>query len=237
MNMDRKAWSVASTIALAAIVAFSPALRAASADATAAPPADASATPQHPGGHAGPTAGMHGDSATPHARDGMMRHHQQMLGKMHSMPAGSPSLPGHDAFGAIGEVVALLEADPATDWSKVDLEALRRHLIDMNEVTLNAEAVSKPIDGGVAIRITGSGRTLAAIQRIVPMHAAEIDRLNGWSAKASPLDDGALLTVTSNNPKEVQHIRGLGFAGLMVSGVHHQAHHLAVAKGEPMHQH
>jgi hypothetical protein len=69
------------------------------------------------------------------------------------------------------------------------------------------------------------------------MHAAEIDGLNGWSAKAAPLDDGALLTVTSNNPKEVQHIRGLGFAGLMVSGAHHQAHHLAMAKGEPMHRH
>lgn len=237
MNMDRKAWSVASTITLASVVAFSPALRAASADATAAPPADVSATPQHPGGHAGPTAGMHGDSATPHAGDGMMRHHQQMMGKMDSMPAGAPSLPGQDAFGAIGEVVALLEADPATDWSKVDLEALRRHLIDMNEVTLNAEAVAKPIDGGVVIRVTGSGRTLAAIQRMVPMHAAEIDGLNGWSAKALPLDDGALLTVTSINPKEVQHIRGLGFAGLMVSGAHHQAHHLAMAKGEPMRQH
>lgn len=237
MNVNRKTWPVASAIALAWIVAFSPALRGASADVTAAPPADTAATPQHPGGHAGPMAGMHGDSATSHDGDEMLRHHQQMMGKMHSMHPGSPSLPGQDAFGAIGEVVAMLEADPATDWSKVDLDALRRHLIDMNEVALNAEAVSKPIDGGIAIRVTGSGRTLAAIGRMVPMHAAEIDGLNGWSAKASPLDDGALLTVTSNNPKEVQHIRGLGFAGLMVSGAHHQAHHLAMAKGEPMHRH
>jgi hypothetical protein len=37
--------------------------------------------------------------------------------------------------------------------------------------------------------------------------------------------------------KETRHIRGLGFAGLMVSGSHHQAHHLALAKGEPMHGH
>src|SRR5437773_2745413 len=40
------------------------------------------------------------------------------------------------------------------------------------------------------------------------------------------------LTVTSNRPKEVQHIRGLGFVGILVSGSHHQPHHLAMAKGE-----
>jgi len=33
----------------------------------------------------------------------------------------------------------------------------------------------------------------------------------------------------------VQHIRGLGFIGVMVSGSHHQADHLAMAKGEFVH--
>src|SRR5207237_2968719 len=128
-----------------------------------------------------------------------------------------------------------LEADPATDWSKVDLEALRQHLIDMNEVTLNANAVAKPIEGGVEIRVTGAGRTLAAIRRMVPMHATEIDGSKGWSAKVSKLPDGVLLAVTATDVKEVAHIRGLGFAGIMTSGSHHQAHHLAIAKGESMH--
>ena len=49
-----------------------------------------------------------------------------------------------------------------------DLEALRQHLIDMNEVTLRAEAVAKPIDGGLDIAVTGSGRTLTAIQHKSP---------------------------------------------------------------------
>ena len=53
-----------------------------------------------------------------------------------------PTQPGQDAFGAIQEIVRILEADPATDWSKVDLEALREHLIDMNEVTLHAAVVA-----------------------------------------------------------------------------------------------
>jgi len=52
----------------------------------------------------------------------------------------TPRMVGQDAFGAIREIVRILDADPKTDWSKVDLEALRQHLIDMNEV--NATAMS-----------------------------------------------------------------------------------------------
>jgi hypothetical protein len=58
------------------------------------------------------------------------------------------------------------QADADLDWSKIDLEALRQHLFDMNEVTLKADAATKTIDGGLEIAVTGSGRTLAAIQQM-----------------------------------------------------------------------
>ena len=38
------------------------------------------------------------------------------------MTGDMPTLPGQDAFGAIQEIVGKLDADPNTDWSKVDLE-------------------------------------------------------------------------------------------------------------------
>ena len=100
----------------------------------------------------------------------MMRQHQGMMGGHAGMhgAAMTPTSPGQDAFGAIQEIVRILDADPKTDWSKVDLEALRQHLIDMNEVTLRADAAAKPIDGGLEIAVTGSGRTLDAIQRMIP---------------------------------------------------------------------
>ena len=139
---------------------------------------------------------------------------------------------GQDAFAAVREIVQILEADPKTDWSKVALEALRQHLIDMNEVTLRADAAATETDGGVTIAVTGSGRTLAAIQRMVPAHATALNGLNGWSAAAAAVPDGVLLTVTARDPEEARHIRGLGFIGLMVSGAHHQPHHLAMARGE-----
>ena len=146
-------------------------------------------------------------------------------------------MPGQDAFGAVQEIVRILEADPKTDWSKVNLEVLRQHLIDMSEVTLKADAVTKPIDSGIEVTVTGTGRTVEAIQRMVPAQAHQVDQmhLNGWSAKTEPLPNGVLLTVTAGDPQQVQHIRGLGFIGFMASGSHHQAHHLAMAKGEFVH--
>ena len=170
----------------------------------------------------------------------MQQHHPEGMTPMHSgMHAGqmTPTMPGQDAFGAIQEIVRILEADPKTDWSKVDLEALRQHLIDMSEVTLKADAAAKPIEGGLEIAVTGSGRALVAIQRMIPAYAQTVNGLNGWNAKAAALPDGELLTVTSSEPKEVEHVRGLGFIGLIVSGSHHQMHHLAMAKGEFDHEH
>jgi hypothetical protein len=148
-----------------------------------------------------------------------------------------PTMPGQDAFGAIQEIVGILDADPKTDWSKVDLEALRQHLIDMNEVTLKAEESPRTIQGGLQIAVTGSGRTLVAIRRMVPEWAKMANGYNGWSTKTAPLPNGELLTVTATVPKEVQHIRGLGFIGLLASGSWHQQHHLMMARGEMMQMH
>jgi hypothetical protein len=178
----------------------------------------------------------------------MMQMHGQPMMQMHGQPSmqmhghgaeqmtmTTPTLPGQDAFGAIQEIVRMLEANPDTDWSKVDLESLRQHLIDMNEVTLRADAVAKQVDGGLEIAITGDGRTLAAIQHMIPAHAGELDQMIGWSAKTETLPNGVLLIVTSNDPQQVIKIRGLGFIGLLVSGSHHQSHHLAMAKQEMQH--
>ena len=97
-----------------------------------------------------------------------------------------PTMPGQDAFGTVQEIVQILEADPKTDWSKVNLEALRQHLIDMNEVTLKAEAAPKHIDGGLEITITGNDRTLVAIQRMIPAWVETMNGHQGWGTKAEP---------------------------------------------------
>jgi hypothetical protein len=72
---------------------------------------------------------------------------------------------------------------------------------------------------------------------MVPAHAQEIDGLNHWRVTAAALSNGMSLTVTSDDPKEVQKIRGLGFIGILVTGSHHKPHHLAMARGEFPHAH
>jgi hypothetical protein len=178
-------------------------------------------------------------SGQTHSHDSMPGHggdmHAQHMRAMHGMTTGVPTRPGQDAFGAIAEIVRLLDADPSTDWGKVDMERLRRHLIDMNEVVLRSAVTQTPVSGGLAMEITGTGRTEQAIQAMVVPHAAELDRLPLFSAKTESISGGVRLTVLARNPddaKVVARIRGLGFAGLLTEGAHHQAHHLAMAKGE-----
>lgn len=178
-------------------------------------------------------------SGQTHSHDSMSGHggdmHTQHLRAMQGMTSGVPTMPGQDAFGAIAEIVRLLDADPSTDWAKVDIERLRQHLIDMDEVVLRSAVKQTPVSGGLAMEITGTGRTEQAIRAMVVPHAVELDRLPSLAAKTESIPGGVRLTVLAKSPddaKSVARIRGLGFAGLLTEGAHHQAHHLAMGKGE-----
>jgi hypothetical protein len=182
---------------------------------------------------AGPGRPQQDQSMPSHGADMHAEHMRVMRG----MAGTGPTMPGQDAFGAIAEIVQILEADPATDWGKVDIERLRQHLIDMNEVVLHSVVKQTPVSGGLAMEITGSGRTEQAIRAMVVPHAAELDRMPSFTAKTETIPGGVRLTVIAKRPddaKLVARIRGLGFAGLITEGAHHQPHHLAIAKGEAL---
>ena len=153
----------------------------------------------------------------------------------HHPPAGAPTEAGQAAFAAIREIVAILESDPATDWSRVNLEALRRHLVMMDRVLMESEVGATPVPGGVQLDVTGKGDVARAIGEMVGTHAQVLDREPGLKSVGEKLPDGIRLTVTAEDPNDarlVARIRGLGFAGLLATGDHHAAHHLALAKGE-----
>jgi hypothetical protein len=188
--------------------------------------------------------GMHGQMQ----QGGMMgQMHSQMMqgqdgmhggmgghGGMHgqqSAATGTPTMPGQDAFGTIQEIVQILQSDPKTDWSKVNIDALRQHLIDMNEVTLHAAAAQRMIDNGIEITVTGEGRTLEAIKRMVPAHVNELHEI-GWNAKGEDLLNGVKLTVLASEAQPLTKLKALGFMGIMVQGGHHQPHHLMMAMGQ-----
>jgi hypothetical protein len=165
--------------------------------------------------------------------------HGPMMHSGTSAPSGVPTLPGQDAFGAIAEVVRILEADLTTDWSKVDVERLRQHLIDMNEVVLRAEVRPSVVPAGLTMQVTGAGRTEQAIRAMVVPHATEFDEMPELAAKTELMPGGVRLTVMARDPgdaKTIARVRGLGFIGLLTLGAHHQPH-LAMARGEAMSGH
>ena len=155
----------------------------------------------------------------------------------HHQGSALPTLPGQDAFGAIQEVVALLEADPETDWSQVDIDALRDHLIDMNRLILDARVERRRVEGGVEYRVLGDDdATRGAIERMVPAHAAMMNGRDGIGSRVEPTEGGVVLTLTSDDPATVERLVALGFFGYMARGDHHRPHHLAMARGESPHR-
>ena len=148
---------------------------------------------------------------------------------------GAPKQQGQAAFAAIAEIVGLLDADPKTDWQTVNINALQQHLTEMNALTHFAEVNVAKLTDGARFEVKGKGRTLNAIHNMIPAHAAELNKMQQWSATASTNLTGAVFVVTSPTPEIVRKIQGLGFFGLMATGAHHQPHHLAIATGKPMH--
>jgi len=143
--------------------------------------------------------------------------------------------PGQGAFAAIQEIVALLESDADTDWPKVNINGLRQHLIDMNNVTLRAEVTATSVAGGKRYFVTGPSSIRGSIDRMIMGHAETMDGVNGMNISGASVPDGTVMTVTVANPGDLSKLDGLGFIGIMALGIHHQDHHLMVAKGEDPH--
>ncbi len=148
--------------------------------------------------------------------------------------AGSPLMePGQSAFAAIAEVVRALEADPQTDWENVNIDLLRQHLRDMDVVTIDSTTQTDQIEGGLRFTVTGSPAVAPSIIRMVLAHAQMVDGIDGWAYSAVAIKGGAILTVTVP-PSGLAKLKGLGFYGLLASGIHHQPHHWMMANGMSM---
>ena len=144
---------------------------------------------------------------------------------------------GNDAFGTIQEVILFLENDPHTDWKKVNIEALRQHLTDMQDMTINIQTrETKNVPGGFRTTVTPTiPRALAALDRTLAAHPAQLEKETGWKMSVNKKDGKFIIQVTSDKPSDVDKIRGLGYVGIMAYGRHHQPHHLAIASGENPH--
>ncbi len=153
------------------------------------------------------------------------------------LPPDAPQHIGQETLGAIQETVGLLLADPTTDWSKVSVARLRRHLVDLDAVMLRSRVEEKPIDGGLEILVDGDSATLEAARRVVPAHVAAVEGFRGWRVEVldGATEDGTPLRLRLIAPdeSETEILRALGFFGFLASGIHRPGYHLALARGVP----
>ena len=144
---------------------------------------------------------------------------------------------GSAAFGTIQEVVKQLEADPTTDWSRVNLEALRLHLRDMENITLNVEVASQdPIDSGVRLVVRPTNASAAqSLSRTLAAHGPQLLQERGWKMTTIKNQDSFRIDITTPNEDEIGQVRALGYIGMLVVGAHHSEHHWAIASGHHPH--
>lgn len=147
-------------------------------------------------------------------------------------PTNAPqqaTMPGQEAFGTIGEIVSILQSYPSTDWSNVNISALREHLIDMNVVTMDSIVSERDLDGAVEFVATGDARTLEGLKRMVPMHTDMILSTVPWMNASYHIDSDS---VTLRIEGDTQRAHALGFIGIMtIDSAHHPVHHMMIARG------
>ena len=166
-------------------------------------------------------------AAQDHAHAGM--HGQQPTGA--TAPDAS-RLGGQAAFATIAEVIRQLEADSTTDWTRVDLERLRAHLVDMDAVTLRSSIAREDVPGGARFTVRGDERVVAATRRMATAHAPMLRAERGWEMRVADAGTPLVVTVTGADSAATARIRALGLVGLLATGDHHAMHHVAIARGE-----
>ena len=143
---------------------------------------------------------------------------------------------GTDPFATLQEVITALEANPDTSWEKVNIEALRLHLVEMQDMTTNVDVKQQYIDNGFQAVVTPTtNRAVKSLTRVLSGHPMQMKAETGWDMQVQNNNSVFTLTVTTNNTKDVAKIRGLGYIGVMAYGNHHQPHHWAIASGDNPH--
>lgn len=171
--------------------------------------------------------------------------HQHQPGMQHESNSQTTAAvqyePGQAAYGAIAQIVERLDKDPSTDWSKVNIEGLRQHLVDMDNVTMRSRITTRNTATGFTAQLTGEGDAIASIRRMTKAHVAVLSREGGAAtAVATEIPGGASLEVTVVDPADkraVARLQGLGAIGVMTLGNHHGPHHEGLARGLAVHGH
>lgn len=171
------------------------------------------------------------------AEDSHQTMHQQHMQMQMDSKTSSLTEAGNDVFSTIQEVIKQLENNPDTDWSKVNIEALRQHLLDMNDMALNVEVINqKPLENGLTVTLQTqtprAEKTMAKVFKVHPMH---LKRETGWDMQVVQNNQQFIVTTTTKDLTQVKKIIALSYIGLMAYGNHHQPHHWGISTSQNPH--
>ena len=162
--------------------------------------------------------------------------HAEMMGRSTTPTQVVLTESGTDPFATLQEVIAALESNTNTSWEKVNIEALRLHLVEMQDMTINVDVKQRHIDNGFqAVVLPTTSRAVKSLTRVLSGHPAQMKAETGWDMQVQINNSVFTLTVTTDNAKDVAKIRGLGYIGVMAYGNHHQPHYWAMASGDNPH--
>lgn len=143
-----------------------------------------------------------------------------------------PTEGGQAQFSAIIEIVSLLEANEETDWSRVDIDGLRSHLLDMDRLIRDTNAKTTTVsDTQIQFTVMGNTESIPSIHRMAAAHSRFIEQSRGWEISSELNEKGATIRITVSEPETMTHLKALGFYGFMSLDSHHQAHHYQMAMG------
>ena len=127
---------------------------------------------------------------------------------------------GNAIFGTIQETIKMLDADPNTNWEKIDIEGLRQHLIDMENFTSGVDVLSeKKIEKGAEMVIRAKSEMAHhSLSRALKAHPSMLTSETGWTMGVKQSKERFTLTIETQKPEEVARLRALGYIGVMALG-------------------
>jgi len=84
--------------------------------------------------------------------------------------------------------------------------------------------------GVMCFDVTGEGPVRDSTRRMMAAHPATMNGVDGWKFEVAEIEGRASLAVRAP-AKDADKLRGLGFLGVLTLGMHHQIHHLMIARG------
>jgi hypothetical protein len=95
----------------------------------------------------------------------------------------------------------------------------------------DAEVEERSVEGGLDVTVRGTVAVREAAGRVLPEHLQRVDGFRGWSMAGAATPSGDFeISLRTEDAEELSVLRGMGFFGVLASGVYRPHQLLAIAQ-------